>query len=129
MRKTGSGRGRVLQSSTSSSWRLGSDFYLRTAWTSPATASFSLDLFVNKQLRPQYWLVGCESSAAVLANARRILGLAREPAAEAVVGFQITDLPLVGHGIFQDADQAHSDRWPRVILGFIELSCEFVGGY
>src|SRR5262249_23193978 len=33
------------------SWRLGSDFYLRTAWTRPAAASFSLDLFVNKQLR------------------------------------------------------------------------------
>ena len=53
----------------------------------------------------------------LLADAHRILGLAREPAAEAVVGFQITDLPLVGHGILQDADQAHSDRWPRVIGG------------
>ena len=63
----------------------------------------------------------------LLADARWILGLAREPAAEAVVGFQITDLPLVGHGILQDADQAHSYRWPRVILGFIELSCELVG--
>jgi hypothetical protein len=62
-----------------------------------------------------------------LADARRILGLAREPAAEAVVGFQITDLPLVGHGILQDTDQANSYRWPRVISGFIELSCEVVG--
>jgi hypothetical protein len=63
----------------------------------------------------------------LLADARWILGLAREPAAEAVVGFQITDLPLVGHGILQDADQAHSYRWPRVILGFIEFSCELIG--
>src|SRR5262245_2366238 len=65
--------------------------------------------------------------SSMLADARRILGLAREPAAEAVVRFQITDLPLVGHGILQDADQAHSHRWPRVILEFIELSCELVG--
>jgi hypothetical protein len=36
------------------SWRLGSDFYLRTAWTHPAAASFSLDSFVNKQLTPEY---------------------------------------------------------------------------
>jgi hypothetical protein len=54
-----------------------------------------------------------ESSDGLLADARWILGLAREPASEAVVGFQITDLPLVGHGILQDADQAHSDRGPR----------------
>jgi hypothetical protein len=33
------------------------------------------------------------------ADARWILDLAREPAAEAVVGFQITDLPFVGRGI------------------------------
>ena len=59
----------------------------------------------------------------MLTDARWILRLAREPAAVAVVGFQITDLPLVGHGILQ----AHSYRWPRVILGFIELSCELVG--
>jgi hypothetical protein len=65
----------------------------------------------------------------VSADARWILGLAREPAAEAVVGFQITDLPFVGHGILQHADQAHSYRWARLILGFIELSCELVGGY
>ena len=63
-----------------------------------------------------------------LANARGIIGLAREPAAEAVVGFQITDLPLVGHGILQDAHQAHGDRWPRVVLGLIELARELVGG-
>ena len=47
-------RGQVSQRYTSFSWRLGSDFYLRTAWTRPAAASFSLDLFVNKQLRPEY---------------------------------------------------------------------------
>jgi hypothetical protein len=52
--------------------------------------------------------------AAVLsADARWILGLAREPPAEAVVSFQITDLPPVGHGILQDADQAHSDSCSR----------------
>ena len=33
-----------------------------------------------------------KSLSSLLADARRILGLAREPAAEAVVGFQITDL-------------------------------------
>ena len=61
----------------------------------------------------------------MLADARWIFGLAREPAAEAVVGFQITDLPLVGHGILQDADQAHSDRWPRVIGGVKHLFQSF----
>src|SRR5690348_2822862 len=40
----------------------------------------------------------------LLAHARWILRLARKPSAEAVVGFQITDLPLVGHGVLQDAD-------------------------
>src|SRR5262249_10116091 len=75
------------------SWRLRSNFYRRTAWTHPAAARFSLDLFVNKQLRPEFCLIGYEFSS-LLADARRILGLAREPAAEPVVGFQITDLPL-----------------------------------
>src|SRR5262249_7382721 len=36
------------------SWRLRSNFYRRTAWTHPAAARFSLDLFVNKQLRPEF---------------------------------------------------------------------------
>ena len=65
----------------------------------------------------------------LLADARWILGLARKPSTEAVVGFQITDLALVGHRVLQDAHQAHSYRWSRVILGLIELSCELVSRY
>src|SRR3989442_4018347 len=64
----------------------------------------------------------------MLPDARWILGLAREPAAEAVVGFQVTYLPLVAHRILQDADQAHGYRWPRVILRLIELPRELFGG-
>ncbi len=59
--------------------------------------------------------------ATVLANAGGILGFSREPAAEPVISFQVTDLALVGHGILQYADQAHGDSWQRLILGLVEL--------
>ena len=45
------------------------------------------------------WTYSTNFSDTTLADAGRILGFAGKPAAEAVVGFQITDLPLVGHGI------------------------------
>ena len=59
--------------------------------------------------------------AKVLANAGRVLGLPREPAAEPVISLQVADLALVGHGILQYADEAHADGWQWLILRFVEL--------
>src|SRR5206468_12427031 len=57
-----------------------------------------------------------------------IIGLTRKPAAEPVVGLQITDLPLIGHRVLQYAHEAHGYSWEWLILGLVELSCEVLSG-
>src|SRR5919106_4202974 len=53
-----------------------------------------------------------------------IIGLTRKPAAELVVSFQITDLPLICHRVLQHAHEAHGYSRAWLILGFVELSRE-----
>src|SRR5207245_9355079 len=53
-----------------------------------------------------------------------IIGLTREPAAEPVVGLQITDLPLSGHRGLQHAHEAHAYSRKWMIRGIVEPSCE-----
>ena len=63
-----------------------------------------------------------------LADAGRVLGLAREPAAEPVVSLQVADLSLVGHCVFQHADEAHGYGWQWLILGLVELPRKVFSG-
>src|SRR5207237_9197276 len=50
-----------------------------------------------------------------------IIGLTRKPAAEPVVGLQITDLPLIGHRVLQYAHDAHGYCWVLLILVLVYL--------
>lgn len=63
-----------------------------------------------------------------LAELGGIFSLRWEPSAESVVSLQITDLPLISHGVLQHADKAdgHGREW--LILRFIELTRKIFSG-
>ena len=63
-----------------------------------------------------------------LAKAGRILALTWKPAAEPGISFQVTNLALVGHCVFQNTDDAHCYGWKWLILGLVQRAHKILSG-